>query len=98
MDRRRCIGLLAAALVPAVSLSAQSRTIALLFDSLVSPFWLAAIERMRDYARRRRWSTLEAVSNVDDHRQLEQARAADSARRPQEFWEEDLRAPGANAR
>ena len=73
INRRQCFGFLAAAAAaPVWGESRPPRTIALLFDSLVSPFWLAAIERMRQDARARGWSTLEAVSNMDDSRQFQQ--------------------------
>jgi ribose/xylose/arabinose/galactoside ABC-type transport system permease subunit/ABC-type sugar transport system substrate-binding protein len=73
MNRRECVGLLtASAIAPSVSLGAPPRTIALLFDSLISPFWVAAIERFRREIRARGWFVLEAVSNMDDNRQYEQ--------------------------
>lgn len=76
IDRRRCMGLLSAvAAAPALGQMQRPRTVALLFDSLVSPFWLGAIDRMRRYARARGWSTLEAVSNMDDRRQFEQVQS-----------------------
>jgi len=50
IDRRRCIGLLGAtALAPSWARSSPKRTIALLFDSLISPFWVAAIERLHSH-------------------------------------------------
>jgi ribose/xylose/arabinose/galactoside ABC-type transport system permease subunit/ABC-type sugar transport system substrate-binding protein len=73
IDRRSCLGLVAAAAIaPALAQPTRSRTVALLFDSLISPFWLAAIERMRSHIRSRGWSVLEAVSNMDDNRQYQQ--------------------------
>src|SRR5687767_6107758 len=76
MDRRSCIGLLAAsAVTPALAQSQPKRTVALLFDSLISPFWVAAIERMRHRVQERGWSVLEAVSNLDDNRQYQQVQS-----------------------
>lgn len=76
MDRRSCLGLLAAtAVVPALAQSQRKRTVALLFDSLISPFWVAAIERMRQRIEARGWSALEAVSNMDDNRQYQQVQS-----------------------
>lgn len=76
MDRRSCMGLLAAAAVaPALARSGRKRTVALLFDSLISPFWVAAIERMRERIAARGWSALEAVSNMDDNRQYQQVQS-----------------------
>jgi ribose/xylose/arabinose/galactoside ABC-type transport system permease subunit/ABC-type sugar transport system substrate-binding protein len=67
IDRRSCLGLRA--------LSARKRTIALLFDSLISPFWVAAVERFRARIGARGWSILEAVSNLDDNRQYQQVQS-----------------------
>lgn len=76
MDRRSCIGLLAAtAVAPALARTERKRTVALLFDSLISPFWVAAIERMRHRIQARGWSALEAVSNMDDNRQYQQVQS-----------------------
>ena len=76
IDRRMSIGLLAAAAaVPAIGKAEPTRTIALLFDSLISPFWVAAIERFRHRIQMRGWSTLEAVSNMDDNRQFQQVQS-----------------------
>jgi len=76
IDRRQCIGLLtAAAATPVIAQASRPRRIALLFDSLVSPFWVSAIELLRQTARDRGWSVLEAVSNMDDNRQYDQVRS-----------------------
>lgn len=76
VDRRTCIGLLAAtAAAPVMPQSKPTRTVALLFDSLVSPFWVAAIERLRRDIRARGWAVLEAVSNLDDNRQYTQVKS-----------------------
>lgn len=76
IDRRSCLGLLAAsAVVPAIAQPTGKRTVALLFDSLISPFWVAALERMRRRIEDRGWSVLEAVSNMDDNRQYQQVQS-----------------------
>jgi len=76
IDRRTCLGLLAAsATLPALAQKPQKRTVALLFDSLISPFWVAAIERFRREIQARGWSALEAVSNMDDNRQYAQVQS-----------------------
>jgi ribose/xylose/arabinose/galactoside ABC-type transport system permease subunit/ABC-type sugar transport system substrate-binding protein len=76
INRRTCAGLVAAAAVsPVFAGQERTRTIALLFDSLVSPFWVAAIERLRQQIRRRGWSYLEAISNLDDNRQYQQVQS-----------------------
>jgi ribose/xylose/arabinose/galactoside ABC-type transport system permease subunit/ABC-type sugar transport system substrate-binding protein len=75
IHRRSFLQLLAATAtvpVPALARSPPRRTIALLFDSLVSPFWVAALERFRQQLTARGWSALEAVSNMDDARQYTQ--------------------------
>jgi ribose/xylose/arabinose/galactoside ABC-type transport system permease subunit/ABC-type sugar transport system substrate-binding protein len=75
-DRRTCIRLLAAsAALPLVARATPRRTIALLFDSLISSFWVAAIERLRRDIHARGWSVLEAVSNMDDNRQYQQVQS-----------------------
>jgi ribose/xylose/arabinose/galactoside ABC-type transport system permease subunit/ABC-type sugar transport system substrate-binding protein len=58
-----------------IAQATRPRKIALLFDSLVSPFWVSAIELLRQAARDRGWSVLEAVSNMDDNRQYDQVRS-----------------------
>ena len=76
INRRDCMGLLTATAVsPVWATPLRARTIALLFDSLVSPFWVAAIERFRQWIRARGWSTLEAISNLDDDRQYQQVQS-----------------------
>src|SRR5581483_4045251 len=70
------MGLLTATAVsPVWATPLRARTIALLFDSLVSPFWVAAIERFRQWIRARGWSTLEDISNLDDDRQYQQVQS-----------------------
>src|SRR5437660_6503019 len=63
------------AILPNLSKAQQSRKIALLFDSLVSPFWVTGIEIMREQAKKRGWTSLEAISNFDDNKQFEQVKA-----------------------
>ena len=77
IDRRECISLIAAAAIApsAKGATAAPHTIALLFDSLISPFWVAAIERFRRSIQARGWSVLEAVSNMDDNRQYQQVQS-----------------------
>jgi ribose/xylose/arabinose/galactoside ABC-type transport system permease subunit/ABC-type sugar transport system substrate-binding protein len=76
INRRTALGLLtAAALAPAVAQSGRRRTIALLFDSLISPFWLAAIEKLRARIAANGWVSLESVSNMDDNRQYTQVQS-----------------------
>lgn len=52
-----------------------NKTVALLFDSLVSPFWVSGIEIMRAEGAARGWTTLEAISDFDDNKQFEQVQA-----------------------
>lgn len=75
-DRRvLCGGMLATVAAGAFAESGQPRTIALLFDSLTSPFWVTALEIMRREATMRGWSVLEAVSNMDDNKQYSQVQS-----------------------
>src|SRR3569833_1259084 len=76
IDRRTSMGLLVAiAAVPVIGRAESSRTIGLLFDSLISPFWVSAIESFRRRIQARGWTTLEAVSNMDDNRQFQQVQS-----------------------
>jgi ABC-type sugar transport system substrate-binding protein len=61
--------------LPIMVKAQEGKTVALLFDSLVSPFWVSGIEIMREEAAARGWETLEAISDFDDNRQFEQVRA-----------------------
>lgn len=72
------VGALVAAAGPAMSVMVKaegSKTVALLFDSLVSPFWVSGIEIMREKAKAKGWTTLENISNFDDNKQFEQVKA-----------------------
>jgi len=76
IDRRTFNGLFVAALATtAFSETQHKRTIAVLFDSLISPFWVASLDTMRREAARRGWSVLEAVSNMDDNEQYQQVQS-----------------------
>ncbi len=50
----------------------QKRTVAVMFDSLISPGWLESQRVMRVEAQRRGWALIESVSNLDDHKQYQQ--------------------------
>jgi hypothetical protein len=63
---------LTAAGMPVFVRAAGGKTVALLFDSLVSPFWVSGIEIMRQKAKDKGWQTLENISNFDDNKQFEQ--------------------------
>ncbi len=52
-----------------------TKTVALLFDSLVSPFWVSGIEIMREKGKANGWETLENISDFDDNKQFEQVKA-----------------------
>lgn len=76
LNRRAVSGLIAAALAaPALPQVGRKRTIALLLDSLISPFWVASLDSLRREATRRGWSVLEAVSNMDDNKQYSQVQS-----------------------
>lgn len=76
IDRRTFVELSASAVaVAAAGESGRPRTVALLFDSMISPFWVASIEVMRKEAASRGWSVLEAVSNMDDNKQYQQVQS-----------------------
>lgn len=61
--------------MPVLVRAQGDKTIALLFDSLVSPFWVSGIEIMREKAAAKGWTTLEAISDFDDNKQFEQVQA-----------------------
>lgn len=61
--------------MPIMVRAAGDKTVALLFDSLVSPFWVSGIEIMREKAAAKGWTTLEAISDFDDNKQFEQVKA-----------------------
>jgi ribose/xylose/arabinose/galactoside ABC-type transport system permease subunit/ABC-type sugar transport system substrate-binding protein len=76
MDRRTFSGLIAAtAVTRGFGANRQPRKIALLFDSLLSPFWTVSLDLMREEASKRGWSVFEAVSNTDDARQYQQVQS-----------------------
>jgi ribose/xylose/arabinose/galactoside ABC-type transport system permease subunit/ABC-type sugar transport system substrate-binding protein len=76
IDRRTFNGLFVAVLATtAFGETQHKRTIAVLFDSLISPFWVASLDSMRHEAARRGWSVLEAVSNMDDNEQYQQVQS-----------------------
>jgi ribose/xylose/arabinose/galactoside ABC-type transport system permease subunit/ABC-type sugar transport system substrate-binding protein len=75
VDRRLFCGLLGTALASRAFGQPRRRRVALLFDSLISPFWVTALEIMRGEADRRGWSVLQAVSNMDDTKQYSQVQS-----------------------
>lgn len=60
---------------PSWSQGNPPRTVALLFDSMIAPFWVHSLKMMRDEAARRGWKLLEAISDLDDTRQFQQVKA-----------------------
>jgi ABC-type sugar transport system substrate-binding protein len=61
--------------LPVMVKAQQGKTVALLFDSLVSPFWVSGLDIMREKAKAGGWTVLEQISNFDDNKQFEQAKA-----------------------
>ena len=61
--------------LPVLVKAQQGKTVALLFDSLVSPFWVSGLDIMRDKAKTNGWEVLENISNFDDNKQFEQVKA-----------------------
>lgn len=53
----------------------ESRTIAVLFDGLYSPFWVAGIEAIKQDLEGRGYEMLQAISDQDDNKQFEQVQA-----------------------
>lgn len=76
INRRTFTGLLIGTVAAnAAGDTQRKRTIAILFDSLVSSFWVASLAKMRCEAALRGWSVLEAVSNLDDNVQYQQVQS-----------------------
>lgn len=78
--RQFTIGMLAAAVSAsqwsvAVAASSKGRTIALLFDSLQSSFWVSSNRILKEKITGKGWQYLEAVSSLDDARQFEQVKS-----------------------
>lgn len=72
-SRRKFVGACAALMVVrAAGEPPPKRTVAVMFDSLISPGWVESRRVMRVEAERRGWSLIETVSNMDDHKQYQQ--------------------------
>ncbi|WGF90125.1 sugar ABC transporter substrate-binding protein [Marinivivus vitaminiproducens] len=52
-----------------------TKTIAVLFDGLYSPFWVSGLEALRSDLQGRGFEMVEAISDQDDNRQFEQVKA-----------------------
>lgn len=61
--------------LPVLVKAQAGKTVALLFDSLVSPFWVSGLDIMREKAKTGGWTALEQISNFDDNKQFEQTKA-----------------------
>lgn len=61
--------------LPLFARAENGKTVALLFDSLVSPFWVEGLDIMRAKAKAKGWTVLENISNFDDNKQFEQVKA-----------------------
>ena len=51
------------------------KTIAIMFDSLQSLFWVTGFDVLKDKARAAGWEPLESISNLDDNKQFEQVQS-----------------------
>jgi len=54
---------------------ADVKTIAIMFDSLQSPFWVASLAVLKQKVKERGWEALETISNLDDNKQFEQVQS-----------------------
>ncbi len=61
--------------LPVFARAEDGKTVALLFDSLVSPFWVESLDILRSKAKAKGWTTLQDISNFDDNKQFEQVKA-----------------------
>jgi ABC-type sugar transport system substrate-binding protein len=57
------------------ALGADGRTVALLFDSLQSPFWVSSNRILKEKIAGKGWEYLEAVSSLNDAKQFEQVKS-----------------------
>jgi ABC-type sugar transport system substrate-binding protein len=65
----------AAAGMPVFVQAQEGKTIALLFDSLQSPFWVTSLAVLTEKAKAAGWEPLEAISDLDDNKQFEQVQS-----------------------
>lgn len=64
-----------AAALPMRAMAAGGKTIAIMFDSLQSGFWVESHEVLKQKAAERGWEVLESISNLDDNKQFEQVQS-----------------------
>ena len=64
-----------AAVLPVGVRAEGVKTIAIMFDSLESGFWVESLAVLKQKAKERGWETLESVSNKDDNKQFEQVQS-----------------------
>ncbi|KKC31265.1 hypothetical protein WH91_20435, partial [Devosia psychrophila] len=65
----------AASLPMLVKAQDSGEAVAILFDSLQSPFWVTSFEVLKEKAVAAGWTPLEAISNLDDNKQFEQVQS-----------------------
>jgi ABC-type sugar transport system substrate-binding protein len=61
--------------LPVFARAEGGKTVALLFDSLVSLFWVEGLAIMKQKAAANGWTALQDISNFDDNKQFEQVKA-----------------------
>jgi ABC-type sugar transport system substrate-binding protein len=64
-----------AAVLPVRVKAEGVKTIAIMFDSLQSGFWVESLDVLKQKAKERGWETLESISNLDDNKQFEQVQS-----------------------
>ena len=67
--------LAAVAALPFRASAQAKKTIAVLFDGLYSPFWVAGIDAIKKDLESRGYEMLQAISDKDDNKQFEQVKA-----------------------
>ncbi|MEI8720070.1 sugar ABC transporter substrate-binding protein [Mesorhizobium sp. ISC11] len=65
----------ASAALPGFVKAQDGKAIAILFDSLQSPFWVTSFAVLKEKAAAAGWTPLEAISNLDDSKQFEQVQS-----------------------
>jgi len=61
--------------VPIFAKAADGKTLAIMFDSLQSPFWVEGLQVLKEKAKAAGWEPLESISNLDDNKQFEQVQS-----------------------
>lgn len=62
-------------ILPGAVRAEDEKTIAIMFDSLQSPFWVTGFDVLKEKAKAAGYTPLESISNLDDNKQFEQVQS-----------------------